>query len=57
MINVSGWTTDPTNPDTDSDGFLDGLELMFTAWNDTAQTWTLNPLVPGDGTFDADDEH
>jgi hypothetical protein len=56
LINISGYTTDPTNPDTDSDGFLDGLELMFTAWNDTAQTWTLNPLVPGDGTFDADDD-
>ena len=56
IINVSGWTTDPTNPDTDGDGFLDGLELMFTAWNDTAQTWTLNPLVPGDGSFDADDD-
>ena len=56
LINVSGWTTDPTNPDTDGDGFLDGLELLFTAWNDTAQTWTLNPLVPGDGSFDADDD-
>ena len=54
LINVSGWTTDPTNPDTDSDGFLDGLELLFTAWNDTAQVWTLNPLVPGDGSFDQD---
>ena len=29
---------------------------MFTAWNDTAQTWTLNPLVPGDGHFDADND-
>ena len=56
LVNVSGLTTDPTNPDTDNDGFLDGLELMFTAWNDTAQTWTLNPLVPGDGTFDADND-
>ena len=56
IVNVSGWTTDPTNPDTDGDGFLDGLELLFTAWNDTAQTWTLNPLVPGDGSFDADDD-
>ena len=56
IINVSGWTTDPTNPDTDGDGFLDGLELMFTAWNDTAKTWTLNPLVPGDGSFDADND-
>ena len=56
LINVSGFTTDPTNPDTDGDGFIDGLELMFTAWNDTAQTWTLNPLVPGDGSFDADDD-
>jgi hypothetical protein len=56
LINVSGWTTDPTNPDSDGDGFLDGLELLFTAWNDTAQTWTLNPLVPGDGSFDADND-
>ena len=56
LINISGWTTDPNNPDTDGDGFLDGLELMFTAWNDTAQTWTLNPLVAGDGSFDADDD-
>ena len=29
---------------------------MFTAWNDSAQTWTLNPLVPGDGNFDADND-
>ena len=56
LINQSGPTADPTNPDTDGDGFLDGLELLFTAWNDTAQTWTLNPLVPGDGDFDADDD-
>ena len=56
IINISGWTTDPTNPDTDGDGFLDGLELMFTAWNDSAQTWTLNPMVPGDGSFDADND-
>ncbi|HIL66145.1 MAG TPA: hypothetical protein EYG33_08295 [Candidatus Poseidoniales archaeon] len=56
IINISGYTTDPTNPDTDGDGFLDGLELLFTAWNDTAQTWTLNPLVPGDGLFDADND-
>ena len=56
IVNISGWTTDPTNPDTDGDGFIDGLELLFTAWNDTAQTWTLNPLVPGDGQFDADND-
>ncbi|MDP6870321.1 MAG: hypothetical protein QGI21_06080 [Candidatus Poseidoniaceae archaeon] len=56
IVNVSGWTADPTNPDTDGDGFLDGLELLFTAWNDTASQWTLNPLVPGDGQFDSDSD-
>ena len=56
QINISGWTADPTNPDTDGDGFMDGLELLFTTWNDTAQTWTLNPLVAGDGSFDSDND-
>ncbi len=56
LVNISGWTADPNNPDTDGDGFLDGLELMFTTWNDSAQVWTLNPLVPGDGSFDSDED-
>ena len=30
------------------------MEVLFTAWNDSAQTWTLNPMVPDDGDFDAD---
>ena len=56
VVNNTGYTADPTNPDTDGDGFLDGLELMFTSWNLTAQTWTLNPLVAGDGQFDSDND-
>ena len=35
---------------------LDGVELLFTAWNVTAATWTLNPLVAGDGDFDGDED-
>ena len=54
VLNASGPTADPNNPDTDGDGIIDGMEVLFTAWNDSAQTWTLNPLVPGDGDFDAD---
>ena len=32
------------------------MELLFTAWNISAQTWTLNPVVAGDGNFDSDDD-
>lgn len=49
-----GITADPNNPDSDGDGLLDGVELIFTAWNSTDQVWTLNPLVPGDGIYDSD---
>ena len=56
QINLTGWTTDPNNIDTDGDGMLDGVELLFTAWNVSAQTWTLNPLVAGDGDFDGDED-
>lgn len=52
--NASGLTADPNNPDTDNDGIIDGMEVLFTAWNDSAEVWTLNPLVPDDGDFDAD---
>ncbi|MDE0857320.1 MAG: hypothetical protein OSA38_01985 [Candidatus Poseidoniaceae archaeon] len=54
QINISGWTSDPNNVDTDGDGMLDGIEHLFTAWNLSAETWTLNPLVAGDGDFDGD---
>ena len=54
--NISGRTTDPNNIDTDGDGMLDGLELLFTAWNSSAEVWTLNPLVPDDGNFDGDED-
>jgi hypothetical protein len=54
QINLSGRTTDPNNADTDGDGMLDGIELLFTRWNQSMQVWTLNPLVPGDGYFDED---
>ena len=49
-------TADPNNVDTDGDGMLDGVELLFTAWNVSAATWTLNPLVAGDGDFDGDED-
>ena len=52
--NFTGYTTDPNNPDTDGDGILDGIELIFTSWNETNQVWSLNPLIPGDGIFDSD---
>lgn len=54
QINLTGLTTDPNNIDSDGDGMLDGVELLFTSWNNSAQTWTLNPLVAGDGNFDGD---
>ena len=56
QINATGWTTDPNNVDTDGDGMLDGLELLFTTWNVSANVWTLNPLVAGDGDFDGDED-
>ena len=52
--NLTGVTLDPNNPDCDGDGLLDGIELMFTAWNDTDGIWTLNPFVAGDGQHDGD---
>ena len=51
-----GWTADPTDPDTDGDGFVDGAEQLFTNWNTSTETWTLNPLVAGDGQFDSDND-
>ena len=56
QINLTGWTSDPNNVDTDGDGMLDGVELLFTSWNVSAATWTLNPLVAGDGNFDGDED-
>ena len=56
QINLTGWTSDPNNVDTDGDGMLDGVELLFTSWNVSAATWTLNPLVSGDGDFDGDED-
>ena len=54
QINISGWTSDPNNVDTDGDGMIDGIEQLFTSWNLSAGRWTLNPLVAGDGLFDGD---
>ena len=54
--NLTGITGDPNNVDTDGDGIIDGVELLFTTWNSSAQTWTLNPLMPGDGLFDSDED-
>ena len=54
QANSSGWTCDPNNPDSDGDGMLDGIEVLFTQWNQSDATWTLNPLVAGDGHYDAD---
>ena len=54
QVNKSGRTADPNNPDTDGDGLLDGIELIFTRWNSTDEVWTLNPLVAGDGNYDSD---
>ena len=56
QINISGRTADPNNPDTDGDGILDGIEMLFTSWNTSAEVWTLNPLVAGDGQFDSDND-
>ena len=56
QIAISGWTTDPTNPDTDGDGLLDGIEMIFTEWNESNQLWTLNPLVSDDGNYDSDND-
>ncbi|MEC8353875.1 MAG: hypothetical protein VXZ47_06010 [Candidatus Thermoplasmatota archaeon] len=54
--NLTGITGDPNNVDTDGDGIIDGVELLFTTWNSSTQTWTLNPLTPGDGLFDSDED-
>ena len=56
QINLTGRTADPNNIDTDGDGIIDGLELLFTTWNLSAQKWTLNPLDPTDGLFDSDED-
>ena len=54
LISTNGRTCDPNNPDTDGDGLYDGIEMLFTLWNQTDQVWTLNPLVAGDGHYDED---
>ena len=56
ILATTGQTCDPNNEDTDGDGVLDGVELVFTQWDTVAEIWTLNPLVPGDGSFDADND-
>ena len=53
---ISGPTCDPNDSDTDNDGLLDGIELLFTQWNSTFENWTLNPLVSGDGGADGDQD-
>ena len=52
--NLTGTSADPNNPDTDGDGLLDGIEVIFTTWNSSAGVWTLNPLIPNQGGFDSD---
>jgi hypothetical protein len=54
QIAIGGRTCDPNNPDTDGDGMYDGIELLFTQWNQSDMVWTLNPMVAGDGHYDAD---
>ena len=56
QFNKSGGTGNPNNPDTDGDGLLDGVEVIFTSWNETDEVWTLNPLVPNDGNYDSDSD-
>ncbi len=56
QVALTGLTCDPNNPDTDGDGMYDGIELLFTQWNQSDEVWTLNPLVPGDGHYDADQD-
>ena len=56
QLALTGPTCDPNNPDTDGDGMYDGIELLFTQWNQTDEVWTLNPLVSGDGHYDADQD-
>ncbi|DAC48723.1 MAG TPA: hypothetical protein D7H87_07615, partial [Candidatus Poseidoniales archaeon] len=56
QFNRSGGTGNPNNPDTDGDGLLDGVEVIFTSWNDSDEVWTLNPLVPNDGNYDSDSD-
>ncbi|GIS51292.1 MAG: hypothetical protein Ct9H90mP26_0790 [Methanobacteriota archaeon] len=51
---LTGTSSDPNNPDTDGDGLLDGIEVIFTTWNSTDSVWTLNPLVPNQGGYDSD---
>ena len=46
QVALTGPTCDPNNPDTDGDGMYDGIELLFTQWNQSDEVWTLNPLVP-----------
>ena len=53
-LEITGNSGDPNNPDTDGDGLLDGVELIFTAWNSTDGVWTMNPLAPNDGIYDSD---
>jgi hypothetical protein len=56
QINMTGLTCDPNNPDTDGDGMLDGIEMLFTRWNQSDMVWTLNPMVAGDGGYDGDQD-
>ncbi len=56
QYNLSGPTCDPNNGDSDGDGLLDGIELLFTEWNLSFLNWTLNPLVAGDGGADGDQD-
>ena len=53
---MSGATCDPNNADSDGDGLLDGIELLFTQWNSTFANWSLNPLVANDGGGDGDQD-
>ena len=62
QYNLTGPTADPNNVDTDGDGVLDGVELLFTNWSVEHQRWTLNPLDNAsrldslDGKLDSDED-
>ena len=62
QYNATGPTADPNNVDTDGDGVLDGIELLFTNWSIEHQRWTLNPLDNAsrldslDGKLDSDND-
>ena len=49
VLNASGPTADPNNPDTDGDGIIDGMEVLLRRGTIRANV-DLNPMVPMIGT-------